>query len=193
KPIERVYEYPLILESILQASSPTSDPHSEDLQTGLAASKRVVDRVAAAMRRAKHTGIVKSLQTHVGDWKGHHLETYGDLLLKDLLVVSRSNTQRDYRVFLFEQAMVLCKEITESPQATHSGNTPLLLKGLIFMWDVSRVDSIPVITNDTFPLDVWCSVQNVQAAEVFNLHFRAQDQRQEWEAQITRLLGGTEV
>ena len=113
---------------------------------------------------------MKNLQSRVDDWKGHHLENFGQLLLDDIFTVTKSDIDREYHVFLFEKIILCCKEAPQlqpngrkvgksnsilkkqgTPTTLNSpGNislaqrktTPLLLKGRIFLGNVTQ--AVPV-------------------------------------------------
>lgn len=130
------------------------------------ASKRVLDKINEAQRQAENEQVVKNLQSRVDDWKGHHLENFGRLLLDDIFIVTKSEIDREYHVFLFEKIILCCKEAlppapngrkvnksnsilkkqsTQSPFQLPGGfnnpqkkTTPLLLKGRIFLGNVTQ-------------------------------------------------------
>lgn len=114
---------------------------------------------------------MKSLQYRIDDWKGHHLENFGELLLDDIFVVTKSDIDREYHVFLFEKIILCCKEAPLLPQngrnkagknnyilkkqgipppltlpggvgQPQKKTTPLLLKGRIFLGNVTQ--AVPV-------------------------------------------------
>lgn len=114
---------------------------------------------------------VKLLQARVEDWKGHHLENFGDLLLDSVFVVTKSDIDREYHVFLFEKIILCCKEAVALPSKGAKGqkqnasllkkqavppalalpggvgkvqkDTPLLLKGRIFLGNVTQAIPVP--------------------------------------------------
>jgi cell division control protein 24 len=114
---------------------------------------------------------VKSLHSRVEDWKGHHLSNFGELLIDDIFVVTKSNVDREYHVFLFEKIILCCKEAIPVPNsakkisksnsilkkqqqmpaaspvlgagAANRKMTPLLLKGRIFLNNVTKAVSSP--------------------------------------------------
>jgi cell division control protein 24 len=136
---------------------------------GLTSTKRITDRVNEAERRAENLATCKALETRVQDWKGHHIANFGQLRLDDLFSVNKSDVDRDYHVFLFEKIILCCKEAPMAPQtnsrkvgksnsllkktattpqpppllgaSAKKKTTPLLLKGRIFLSNVTRAIS----------------------------------------------------
>lgn len=133
--------------------------------------RRITDKINESQRRSENEQTVKSLHARVEDWKGHHLENFGDLLLDDIFVVTKSDIDREYHVFLFEKIILCCKEAltqsskggkgqkqnasllkkqaTPSPLSLPGGvgkvqkDTPLLLKGRIFLGNVTQAIPVP--------------------------------------------------
>nr|QHW03305.1 guanine-nucleotide exchange factor Cdc24 [Flammulina velutipes] len=217
KPIQRVCKYPLLLDSLIKAANPQTYPHYEDLKAGSGAAKRITDKINEAQRHAENELTVKNLQNRVDDWKGHHLENFGQLLLDDIFIVTKSDIDREYHVFLFEKIILCCKEAVpqsangkkmsksnsilkkqSNPSPLPGGvgqpqkkNTPLLLKGRIFLGNVTQaVPSSP--RNSTggmpvqYPLAVWWKGDD--DLEYFTLRCRREDQMRQWETVINRLI-----
>ncbi|TFY76008.1 hypothetical protein EWM64_g8002 [Hericium alpestre] len=90
KPVQRICKYPLLLDSLLKASSLAEYPHYEELKSGSAAAKRITDKINEAQRRAENVQTVQNLATRVDDWKGHHVSQFGELLLDDIFTVTKS-------------------------------------------------------------------------------------------------------
>ena len=138
-------------------------PYLDELKAGIAASKRITDKINEAQRRAENLATVKNLESRVEDWKGHHISSFGSLLLDDIFTVTKSEMDREYHVFLFEKIILCCKEAnpmaqngkkvsksnsilkkpnTPTPMAlggpsNKKKNNPLLLKGRIFLNNVT--------------------------------------------------------
>ncbi|KAH8828393.1 hypothetical protein DL96DRAFT_1464086 [Flagelloscypha sp. PMI_526] len=219
KPIQRVCKYPLLLDSLIKASNPANYPHYEELKAGSDASKRITDTINEAQRRAENELTVQNLKNRVDDWKGHHLENFGDLLLDDVFIVTKSDIDREYHVFLFEKIILCCKEaipqlngskkssknnsiLKKQPSVTTAGlpngqpqqrkNTPLLLKGRIFLGNVTQAVPVPSRASTgsgipaTYPLAVWWKGDD--DLEYFTLRCRREDQMRQWESQINRLI-----
>lgn len=113
------------------------------MKKGSEASKRVTDSINEALHRADIEKTVKSLQARVTDWKGHNIDDFGELLLYDHFVVNKSAVDREYDVFLFEKMLLLCKEVSKDTPKHRSffsvaRNTPLVLKGRIFVSNVTQ-------------------------------------------------------
>lgn len=138
-------------------------PYYDELVEGLATTKRITDRVNEAQRRMENQLTVKALANRVEDWKGHNLLTFGALLLDEIFIVNKADVDREYHVFLFEKIILCCKDAGTPPtngrkgtknnsilKKTPSGvppsfspgggkkkNSPLLLKGRIFLNNVT--------------------------------------------------------
>ncbi|KAF8876711.1 hypothetical protein CPB84DRAFT_1838662 [Gymnopilus junonius] len=220
KPIQRICKYPLLLDSLIKACSPSTYPHYEELKRGSEAAKRITDKINEAQRHAENEQTVKSLHSRIDDWKGHHLENFGELLLDDIFVVTKSDIDREYHVFLFERIILCCKEATQQlskngkgqgkngsilkkqpapPPLTLPGgfgppqkNTPLLLKGRIFLGNVTQAVPVPARASTTlgipphFPLAVWWKGDD--DLEFFTLRCKREDQMRLWESTINRLI-----
>lgn len=137
--------------------------HLDELKAGVAAAKRITDKINEEQRRAENLATVKNLEGRVEDWKGHHISNFGTLLVDDVFTVTKSEMDREYHVFLFEKIILCCKEYVPTgpnskkvnksnsilkkpgtPLLSTSGSasskkksTPLLLKGRIFLNNVT--------------------------------------------------------
>jgi len=213
KPVQRICKYPLLLDSLVKKSSPTEYPLYHDLVEGSAAAKRVTDKINEAQRRADNIQTVQTLQSRVEDWKGHHLGNFGDLLLDDIFLVTKSEVDREYHVFLFEKIILCCKEavvisskkvsknnsilkkqsVPPTPTPGGSGlskkkNTPLLLKGRIFLNNVTSARRVPIV-GDPHALRVFW--RGDDDTEYFTLRCRSEEQLKQWETAIMRLVNAS--
>jgi hypothetical protein len=62
--------------------------------------------------------------------EGQHLSNFGDLLLGVIFVHTVSEVYRDYRIFLFEKIVLLCKEVAPCPSENSTKKS----------WSLSRID-----------------------------------------------------
>lgn len=210
KPVQRICKYPLLLDQLLKKSSPIDYPHYEELKAGSAAAKRITDKINESQRRAENVQTVQNLASRVDDWKGHHVSQFGELLLDDIFIVTKSEVDREYHVFLFERIILCCKEdtsvagtsrkagksnsILKKPQANGpalSGSTggskkkmtPLLLKGRIYL---NNVTDAKVVQPGSYSLNIWWKGDD--DLEFFTLRCRNEEQVKQWETAVKRLI-----
>jgi cell division control protein 24 len=111
---------------------------------------------------------VENLRDRVEDWKGHAITNFGELILDDIFMVTKSDVDREYHVFMFDKIILCCKEVMSMPMSARKmsksnsilkksapvpptptslpggvgaptkKNTPLLLKGRIFLTNVTQ-------------------------------------------------------
>ncbi|KZV62603.1 hypothetical protein PENSPDRAFT_670249 [Peniophora sp. CONT] len=209
KPVQRICKYPLLLDSLIKASSPQEYPHFDELKEGSAAAKRITDKINEAQRRAENSLTVENLSARVDDWKGHHVSHFGDLLLDDIFTVTKSEVDREYHVFLFERIILCCKEdlgigkdkrsksnsILKKPQTpilpqtpNPSGNTkkttPLILKGRIYLNNVT--DAKSNVAAGSYSLNIWWKGDD--DLEYFTLRCRNEEQVRQWETSVKKLI-----
>ena len=115
-----------------------------------------------AQRKAGKTQIARDFESKVDDWKGYRISNFGELLLEDILVITKSDTDHECHVLLFQKVLVCCKEVLQprdnkmgkinsNPETPISGtstiatpggeakkNTPLSLKGCIPIRDITQ-------------------------------------------------------
>ncbi|KAL5485136.1 CDC24 [Sanghuangporus weigelae] len=216
KPVQRICKYPLLLESLVKAAANTDYPYFEELEKGLEAAKRIADRINEAQRRSENAQTVASLEARVEDWKGHHLSNFGELILEDIFMVMKMDIDREYHVFLFEKIILCCKEILptanggtirkssksnsilkKQPMQTPGGpglsrkkNTPLLLKGRIFLNNVTHTCR-SVTPGPQYSLQVWWRGDDDN--EYFTLRCRSEEQLNKWETAINALIERTQA
>lgn len=100
-----------VLQSLVKATNPSDYIYHASLVAGLASVKRITDKVNETSREKENEKTVLELQARVEDWKGHVPETFGRLLVDDVLSAIKSGSTRDYHVFLFEKMLLCCKEV----------------------------------------------------------------------------------
>ncbi|KAF7318746.1 Rho guanine nucleotide exchange factor scd1 [Mycena chlorophos] len=202
RPVSRACKYPLLLDSLIKCLDPAQYPYFDELKAGREAMKRVIDELHARQMVVEKQETANLLRGRVADWKGHNPEHFGALLLDDVFVVTKSNVDREYHVFLFEKILLCCKEVVNRSSAGHivtysaarQRTSPLTLKGRIFMNVVTAADLGPMERNEdssrgypvAYPLTVrWKPDEGTQSdSESLVLRCRTEDQAQRWKEKI---------
>lgn len=140
----------------MNATSKHEYPFRPELEEGIAAVKRIADRVNDITDFKAKQATIRELQERVEDWKGHEIVKFGDLWLDDHFTVTKAEQPRDYHVFLFEKMMLCCKEVGPDrkdkknknsailrkdkgmSKGTASNKPKLALKGRIFVSNINR-------------------------------------------------------
>lgn len=110
----------------------------------------MADRVNETRRKQENEAVVKDLERRVEDWKGHKISQFGNLLLEDVFIMSKEDSEREYHVYLFEKILLCCKETnTKKPQSKtgplikgsnrKQKRVSLQLKGRIFIHNITAV------------------------------------------------------
>ncbi|PPQ89606.1 hypothetical protein CVT25_012351 [Psilocybe cyanescens] len=208
KPIQRICQYPLLLDSLIKAFSPETYDHYYELIRGSESAKRVIEKINEAQRYAENEEVVKKLKFRIADWKGHHIENFGDLLLHDFFVVTKSDIDREYLAFLFEKIILLAKDVgpqvdkkrkgsiksrrTPDPSTVSAVNdalqkdTPILLKGRIFIQNIVSAKYHPSPRSQFYPLVVtWKGDEDLES---FTIRCRREEQMKQWQTTISRLI-----
>ncbi|OBZ68336.1 Rho guanine nucleotide exchange factor scd1 [Grifola frondosa] len=123
--------------------------------------KRITDKINEAQRRAENNGTVKNLEGRVEDWKGHHIAHFG--------------------------VHPAAGEWQEGAGPSKKKNTPLLLKGRIFLNNVTQ--AVPKVSAGQYSLAVWW--RGDDDLEFFTLRCRNEEQLKMWENQLNRLIKET--
>ncbi len=176
--------------------------------------RRITDKVNETSRLQENAQLVKELEWRVEDWKGHNIKTFGLLLLSDVFLVAKSDTEREYHVYLFEKILLCCKEIAPAAQKKGAKNNSLLkqkggsaagaaaggkkakttlqLKGRIFINNVtgafanSKMSSILGAPSGQHALQVWW--RGDVDHESFALKCKNEEQLKLWQTAINKLI-----
>jgi len=135
---------------LLKFSEKDETKYYDEIEPGLKAIKRVADRVNETRRKQENEAIVKDLERRVEDWKGHKISQFGQLLLEDVFIMSKEDSEREYHVYLFQKILLCCKESnTKKPPSRSSPLTKnvnrkqkrasLQLKGRIFIHNITAL------------------------------------------------------
>ncbi|SPO32383.1 related to CDC24 - GTP/GDP exchange factor for Cdc42p [Ustilago trichophora] len=211
KPVQRICKYPLLLEQLLK-KTPEDAPRYQELEDGLEVMRRITDKVNETSRLQENAQLVKELEWRVEDWKGHNIRTFGLLLLSDVFMVAKSDTEREYHVYLFEKILLCCKELAPAAQKKSNKNNSLLkqkggagaaaggkkakttlqLKGRIFINNVtgafanSKMSSILGAPSGQHALQVWW--RGDVDHESFALKCKNEEQLKLWQTAINKLI-----
>ena len=96
---------------------------------------------------------IERLCSRVGDWKGHPIDYFGELMLDDVFLVTASGMDRVFHVFLFEEAILFFEEEGKRSNPIRaflkklSASPPtlpkVLLKGRIYFRHIKQVVPLP--------------------------------------------------
>ncbi|KAJ1565441.1 hypothetical protein HK405_012352, partial [Cladochytrium tenue] len=164
KPVQRVCKYPLLLQELIKLTE-SRVPHIDELRDGLAAIKRVAEKVNEEERLRDMEGVRQELIDRIDDWKNCDIEQIGALLLADKFFMrsgSREEAQ-EFHTFLFERT---------------------LLKGNIRLRNIDLVEDISRIPQNAFALRITWS-EGV-ASIPFIMNGRSIDQIQLWKDRLER-------
>lgn len=207
KPVQRICKYPLLLDQLIKKTPEEASTYQE-LVEGLAVIKRITDKVNETQRLQENIQLVKDLEERVDDWKGHNINHFGRLLLCDIFMVAKSETEREYHVYLFEKILLCCKEVLPVPGKKNSKSNSLLkqksaslqkkakttlqLKGRIFINNVlgalvnSKMNAILGTPGGQHCLAVWWRGDTEQ--ESFSLRCKNEEQLKQWQTAISKLI-----
>ncbi|ORX90617.1 hypothetical protein K493DRAFT_265550 [Basidiobolus meristosporus CBS 931.73] len=163
KPIQRVCKYPLLLMQLGKLMSP-DEPFHQELLDGLEAIKRVTDRVNETQRKEENLIELKKLEKMIENWNGPSLSYFGELHLFDKLLVSVNDVERECWLYLFDKALLVCKETAASRKANKStnGKKPLALhnKATLLIREIRTV--VPTARNGTYSIKVdWLNSETI--------------------------------
>ncbi|KAG7090171.1 hypothetical protein E1B28_011778 [Marasmius oreades] len=205
RPVSRVRNYPLLLESLVKASA--SNEHSEQdldaLNAGAEATKMIADRVNAVVLDAQNAIEAENLQVRVEDWKGNNFESFGKLILLDDFLVTQkgSNSGKEYRVFLFERVILFFTQIRNGEEVW--GGTfqdfwrrrnMLLLQGQVYVHSITKVETKRSFSASAthYPLTVWWRASE-GAPDYFVLRARREHQMRKWGGAISAAANQTRL
>ena len=110
------------------------------MKAGFEATRRIIGKINEAQQDIENSKTFRMLINRVDDWRGHHFENFGSLLMSDNLRTTKTNIDRDYVAVLFEKVFVFFKEFPKQNQKSLVGgsNTTLQLKGRIFIGNITQ-------------------------------------------------------
>lgn len=113
KPVQRLCKYPLLLRELIKHTDPNL-PNYHELTLAIEISKLTATDINENQRKAENIEILNKLYTKVIDWRGYNVNSFGELLFFDKIVVkdnSKTSDEREFQVYLFENIIIFFKEI----------------------------------------------------------------------------------
>ncbi|KAI0505334.1 Rho guanyl nucleotide exchange factor [Xylaria bambusicola] len=165
KPMQRLAKYPLLLKDLLKRGEVPPENHDE-LTRGIEAAERVLKQANEAVNRALLREALEELRARVDDWNSHRVDHFGELLLHGSyqVITGRSEQEKDYEIYLFENILLCCKEAqankskdkkdkNKSISKGRNKSSKLQLKGRIFMSNVTEV--ISFAKPGSYTIQIW--------------------------------------
>ncbi|KAL0468199.1 rho guanyl nucleotide exchange factor [Neurospora intermedia] len=190
KPMQRLVKYPLLLKDLLKKSE---DEHTkEDLAAGIAAAERVLMKANSAVDKNILEEALQDLIHRVDDWKSHKVDNFGSLLLHGVytVITGKSEQEKDYEIYLFENILLCCKELTTAKTKDKKDKTrssvpkvrnkfaKLQLKGRIFMTNVT--DVVAISKPGSYTVQIWW--KGDPGVENFMIKFQTEEMMKKWAA-----------
>ncbi|KAI9248413.1 Dbl homology domain-containing protein [Sporodiniella umbellata] len=144
KPVQRICKYPLLLQQLIKAT-PADWPTHALLQAGYDSIRRVAQSVNETQRRYENRQVLNTVKRCVGELPPAEIEAFGELLLHDRLPVSPSETaEKEMRVYLFDRALLFCKEHPSGASLSMKKKKPVLQpKGIVRLHRVLSLQTLP--------------------------------------------------
>ncbi|KAK9702352.1 Guanine nucleotide exchange factor for Cdc42p, partial [Basidiobolus ranarum] len=163
KPVQRVCKYPLLLAQLVKLMSP-DEPYYQELLDGLEAVKRVTDGVNETQRKEENLIELKKLEKIIENWNGPSLSYFGELHLFEKLSVTVNDVERECWLYLFDKALLVCKETAASRKANKNTNAkkPLALhnKATLLIREIRSL--VPTARNGTYSIKVdWLNSETI--------------------------------
>lgn len=201
KPVQRLCKYPLLLKELIKYTDPNTSNNFNELNLALETSKKIANDINENQRRVENVEVLKKLYDKVVDWKGYNINSFGELLFFDKIVVkdnSKSSEEREFQVYLFENIIIFFKELLPQQKKTSitslkkKSQTNLLsninqeilgleLKGRISIANIYNISTVtPYLLNIS-----WSGLKDTGS---FLMKFKNEEVRTNWESCIRKLV-----
>ncbi|KAL7943974.1 Pleckstrin homology domain-containing protein [Trichoderma barbatum] len=188
KPMQRLVKYPLLLKDLAKKTEEVET--KEDLLAGCEAAERVLQKANEAVNRDLLDDALEELIVRVDDWKSHKIESFGKLLLHGVygVITGKSEQEKDYEIYLFENILLCCKEISPNKSKDKKDRSrqqvpkpknksaKLQLKGRIFMTNVTDVVSLS--KPGSHSVQIWW--KGDPGVENFTIKFLTEEMMKKW-------------
>ncbi|KAI1292926.1 Rho guanyl nucleotide exchange factor [Xylaria venustula] len=188
KPMQRLAKYPLLLKDLLKRGDVPPE-NRDELTKGIEAAERVLKQANEAVNRALLDEALEELRIRVDDWKSHRVDHFGKLLLHGSyqVITGRSEQEKDYEIYLFENILLCCKEAQSSKSKDkkdknksiskgRNKNSKLQLKGRIFMSNVTEV--ISFAKPGSYTIQIWW--KGDPGVENFTIKYNNEEIMKKW-------------
>ncbi|KAI8148479.1 hypothetical protein BJV82DRAFT_592261 [Fennellomyces sp. T-0311] len=191
KPVQRICKYPLLLGQLIKTTN-KDWPHYAEMEDGLEAIKRVTEKVNETRRKHENLQAVEDLRKRVDESQRDLVEGHGNLLLQNKLMMLSGDSERELQMFLFEKALLICKETKDASKNRLTKTNTLSIKkkrraslqakGRIF---TNRIISV---TNKSQP-GTWALVIEFKDRDIerFTLKFRLEEHIKLWESTLNKI------
>lgn len=109
KPVQRICKYPLLLRELLKYT-PESENDYDNIRQGMEAMKKVAANVNEEQRKSENRLTAQNLFNRLDEKDSQSLGDVGELLLADIVPVHSTDLEKEYKVFVFSNVILFCKE-----------------------------------------------------------------------------------
>ncbi|KAL6922250.1 hypothetical protein FSST1_006276 [Fusarium sambucinum] len=196
-PGQRIAKYTSFLEYLgSQESMNTSQ--TKDIMMAKRSLHQAGATIAEALKNEENRELLTDLDNRIEDWKGHRRDQFGNLLLFDLLSITKGKVTNPYRAYLFQEIFILCKEVKPSV-ASRTGflfrkkkvvptnqQTKLQLKGRIFSMNIT--DIVTISEAGSYKCRVaWRGSDDNDDTNTFTINFAKESQMLLWSSKLNEI------
>lgn len=199
KPIQRICKYPLLLRELRKHADGCSSRFLQEIDQGFEAASRVASMVNEISRMQENAEIVKHIAGNVQDWKGFEVESFGNLLLHDKVLMKRRDVEREVHMYLFERIVICLREIKKdkkrslgfrksfaSNRSSHGNPIKYQLKGGVAISGIEGVQKNP--KSGELELKIFYKNNETREMENFALKFIHEEPLSSWKQQLDTLV-----
>jgi cell division control protein 24 len=193
KPVVQFFGYISLLKTLRDTTHPT-EPRFTLVKQALQAMQSIAKLVDEAIFRAECRDAVEKLKETVEDWKGHKIESFGNLLLfGDFNITkptsSNSHPAYKYGIYLFERIILVCKYVRRPANrklrrriSAVQKTTSVQLKGRIF---VQNITDVVLLGKDIGQYSVQIFFRGDPGIQQFSIKFPNEKTARDWQTAIS--------
>ncbi|KAG8350280.1 hypothetical protein FVEN_g11627 [Fusarium venenatum] len=196
-PGQRVPKYLSFLE-YLGSQDSINISQTKDIMMAKGSLHQAGAAIAEALKNEENREVLTDLDNRIEDWKGHRRDQFGNLLLFDLLSITKGKVTNPYRAYLFQGIFLLCKEVKPSV-GSRTGflfrkkkvvptnqQTKLQLKGRIFSLNITDIVTASVSGSYTCRV-VWRGSDDDDGFNSFTINFTKESQMLLWSLKLDEI------